>query len=316
MKLKVISITAAACVVAVGTVILNWQPKTEELGTQLTSDDHLLPKAVSDHSATVAKHIDDISPGILFITGLDHDSTRYVERNRMVNRLDFKKIQEVDLLALINFLDQKPPGEGTQLAFHSLKNDIMSHLIDTGRYQGHLAHKMIQDMTNDQTHPVWREYIAQYIPDLIAAIDLNDVQNVKQIDALIDALWQVSEEPIGALAGSAILGLHELSKDLAQIDSKRLNELIADMALSSNFEPASRMGAVDLLRQEKNRESLPTLKELCFDDAESTTLRMAAINAAYHLSDQDEIFKQELRAMNHNEDLDSRLQTVIKKLVK
>ena len=318
MKFKFI--LGGAVTVAVAVALINLSTKSEvaefseapvnQVPNRPTAQDH-----TENHLESVIPQ-GDINASVKFITAQGGSSGEFVQRNLLLHKLELKHLQEQDLIALLNFLKQEPTGEGRHLAFHSLKNDIMSLLIESGHLQEQLAATMLDDMKNQEAHAVWREYIVQYTPDLIAAIDLNHAAAVNQSDQLIKALWQVSTETSGALAGTALLSLHALSHDFTPRDSLKLNQLIKQVALSPDTAAASRMGAVDLLRQVKAVDSLPELKELCFDDNESATLRMSAINATYHLSGQDELFKQELQVLYQEDDLDPRLQSVIKNLIK
>ena len=255
---------------------------------------------------------DMLNLSVAFITGADGSSASFVQRDQMILRLKPENIDDADYAALMAFMSEEPPGEGRQLAFMSLKNNVMSFLIESDRYPVHLAAKMTQDMTNPNTNQIWREYVAQYVPDLIAKLDVKSAAYSDVTDQLIDALWEASLETKGALAGTALIGLHKLKKTHPQINKSQLAELTANIALDENYESAARMGAIRLV----DESQIEAIKQIAFAEASSITLRMAALNQAHSLSKHDSFFEEELRQTFLESSSDKRLTMLVKNLLK
>ena len=254
----------------------------------------------------------DLNSNVAFITGVDGSKASFVQRDHLVLRLQAKLLNEEDFAALMAFMSEDPQDQGRHLAFFSLKNNIMSFLIESERYPIHLAAKMIQDMTTPMSNQVWREYIAQYVPDLIAKFDSKSKAYANITNQLIDALWEVTSEKKGALAGTSLLGLHKLKKNHPQINRSELAERTSYIAQNNEYDVATRMGAVRLL-DEKNIDGV---KQIAFDESESVSLRMAAIHKANQLSNGDSLFQEELRQTFLESGSDKRLQLVVKNLIK
>lgn len=252
---------------------------------------------------------------LAFVLGADKENTNLIARNRMILRMDPQDdYVDSDLLALIEFIAEPAPGEGSQLAYHSLKNDTLSFLIETGRHQELLNDKMLSVMEDRETHQVWREYIAQYLPDFYVKLDQSLIGNAQE--KIMASLKAMTSEPVGALAGTSLMSLQRIQQETGAITAQEVIELSQRNLNDFNMESAAKMGALAVLTEYQDYNSYEIIEKILMDDNESVTLRMAAINAAYRLQDNHQIWLQDLENNLDLQQSDKRLLMVINNLKK
>jgi hypothetical protein len=255
------------------------------------------------------------SEAFAFVTGAVNRNDNLISRDRIILNMDPQAVyEEEDLRILIDFIAEPAPGEGSQLAYHSLKNNTMSFLIETEQFQEELAEQMLSTMQNPETHQVWREYIAQYLPDLYAKLDPSNSLDLH--NQIIDALSSSTEETVGALAGTALMGLQKLQKTTGLISEDKVIELASQILNNPQIEVASQMGSIVVLADYDHPEVYETIHGIALDPNESITLRMAAINSAYRLQGKDQQWLNDFQQNFDPEQSDKRLLMVINNLIK
>ena len=270
-------------------------------------------KKFKERTAISINNTSPVSETFAFIIGNEEPDGNLITRNRVILNMDpLKKYDDDDIRALIDFISQKAPGDGKQLAYHSLKNDAMSFLIETGLFREEICEQLLQTISDPQVHQVWREYIAQYLPDLYNKFDQQDQYQIK----IIDSLKEASQEPNGALAGSALMGLQKLQLESEAISQSEVIEIASQVLEDDRVDAAARMGAIAVLSEYQNSDSFSLLNDIALDSSQSVTLRMSAINAAFRLQNRDQNWLADFQNNFDLENEDKRLLMVINNLKK
>jgi len=316
MKKSIIAGMTALLLIFVASRI-SFTERSEEQTTghveKVASNQEDLIREQSIEVKTEENSSEGVSPVIKIITGREASDLHWVERNELLLQLKSKHLSVGDILALREFLDEQPGKEGGNLAFHSLKNDTLQLLIEDGRFSTELGEKMINYLLEDDEHQVWREYVAQFIPQFFGK-NLSVHQRLlpegeKLSKDLLDSLWYVSDETEGSVAGTSILSLIDLSKK-GYVEEDKVMQKAESVALNNSMTSSSRMGAVFILGKYGNSHQAQNLINLVFDNSSSITLRMSAIQSAGKLSNGDEEFIQRLEEnFINNEIADKRLKS-------
>ena len=258
--------------------------------------------------------MNELSPKVSFIVGLE-DAVSFIARDREALDIDPNKLTKNDYQALMAFMDQQPGEHDDTLKFHSLKNSILILLIKSGRYKYDLGYKMIEMVDAHKQDPVWKEYTVQFIPEYFEKHLSGNHLNHEEKDIMnkmIDIMWNATQVQEGALAGTALMKLNQLSND-NPIDQNRIIES-AERVLTGTFDDASQMGAIDVLLQNHSVEHFALLNNLTFDNSAPVTVRMIAMNAASRLSN-DQSFLERLKEEILTDATDKRLKVVADKII-
>ena len=294
---------------------------SEKKSTEVRESKKYTPKA--KQSISRLESIVDMPEAVLlnssvgFIVGNEAEG-QLLARDKASLSLKPDELKAADYQALLVFLEQAPGEKDDLLKFQSLKNDILIFLIKSGRYKYDLGEKLEKMLLSEEQHPVWREYVAQFIPEYFEQYLTGHLipEEEEIMQSLTDGMWQMTEVEQGALAGTALLKLHQLSKGFDHISEDKVNIIAVEMLNNSHLDDASRMGALDVLCKNGQVEHLEVISDLVLDQQAPVLLRMAAIHGAYQLSNKDESFALLLQENILDQESDKRLVTVVQKLLK
>ena len=251
------------------------------------------------------------------ITGLT-GSLSIDARIDLVHDLKNKTLKAADFEALFTFLKARPKVKVDELHWHSLKNEIMIFTINDGRFKESQA-KILEDIVlDDSQNEILREYVLQYIPEYFQK-QWQGKTEYSPIDrqimtSLVAMLWQVQDEKSGPIAGTALIALHDLSPDFDLITAEQVKKGTRKLLRPSTPE-ASRMAAFSIAKERSMSDVLPLAEEVCFDDAESVSLRMAALNTAFSLQPNEDFFEK-VKTFGKLDELDPRLKRAAAILIK
>ena len=310
-------------------VILTFIPKKSELEGKSTQEKAVIkPKVVKKKKpnkdgidSQVQQAFDysqanyGVSPFVQEITDFG-DPKEFFQRNLNISELKEIDLSKQDKRALHTFLKQSPPTAGAHLALHSLKNDIITHLIFEEEPDVELGRVLTAIMLDKTQHQVMREYAAQFVlnyfeqswPYQDENTTLSDQDGLVR-EELKEALWQLTELRQGSMAGTAISKLHEISVNYADIDKEKVAERAYEIAKDTSTEVASRMGALDILIKYPNEEAREDIKAIAMDDAQSPSMRMVAIASYSSVRSDDGEFNDALRKIvsTNKDEIDKRL---------
>ena len=251
------------------------------------------------------------------IVGLTEQDT--MKRNDLVWSLRDKNLNEQDFKAFYAFLLSTPEQEGPQLSYHSLKNDLLTFVIDDGRFKESTAKLMLEIMRDTTQHEVMKEYTIQYVPDYFEKHWINvsgairkEKENLSEVEkslqvAFVNTMWNMLEEKSGPIPGTALIRLHELSETFSIIDQKELQRSTEEMIQDLSMPVSSRMAALNVASERKFSQVFSIAERLLFDDQNPTMLRMAALNTAFKLAP-DERFSEQIKiSFIENEESNKRL---------
>lgn len=253
-----------------------------------------------------------ISEKVGFIIGKDKEAT-WPERHENSNLLK-GALSSADRLALLQFLDSYPTEEDleAQLAYHSVKTNILDYLIDVDPdFDPELMKTLIVKVISDEDqHVVMREYTAQVVTAFYkrrwGMIEVGDMP--KEWLEIETALWEASHEKKDALAGTALRQLVELKHMSVQHNATDVHDRAQQVAEDDVVSIASRLGAMDVLIEMGREEDRLYLKQLAMTEDEDVLIRMKAIYGASEKTD-DKEFLRYLVSVGTFEGQDERIST-------
>jgi hypothetical protein len=222
-----------------------------------------------------------LSPAVKTIVGLD-GASGYDDRMKAMCQLN-RKLPPDDVKALVLFLDVHSAAQKDlpleELA--SLKNDVVDVLLRQDVWIEGLGDDLIR-MFQDRTHDdVWRDYCVQYLAQYYgrkwpeSAPVAGDIPDAEQI-SVEKALWEAVQEIDTTIAGTALLGLEQLSRTHPGIDADRVVATALVLAEDVRCSEPSRITAVRLCGMLKKKDVLPIARMLV-PQGETIPLRMAAL---------------------------------------
>ena len=246
------------------------------------------------------------------------------QRNGLVGGLRQQHLSDDDLWALMAFLKKNPKGEGAQLSWHSLKNDLLKLLIDDGRLQEATGQLMVEIINDADQHPVMREYVLQFTRDyferhwlLKSPQGMTEKQDLSAFErqiqqAMLDSMWKALDSSHSEMTATSLVRLQELSKNFAVIDQQRLEAAVKDVLQDTSSADIVRMAAFSIAGARGSSDLKELTTEVVFDENNSVLVRMAALHTASVMgTDQD--YKEKLTTeFINNEQVDKRLQRAAK----
>ena len=232
----------------------------------------------------------------------------------MLKELAQEDLSTDDFKALFNFLVDKEAEQNLALASH--KNDLLTHLIEERELHPKLADVLLTILT-DRSQPSYiREYIVQFIPRFYKrrwSEGSDTFYNESfQREVMEEALNNLSFETEGAVAGTALIRLYELSLDYEHLKKENFIERAEDLVNDSSYSVASQMGALTILAKSDSEIHLKKLKEIAQDDNASPALRMSSIHLYNEYSQEDPEFKQYLSSVYDDPNVDERVHRAIR----
>jgi hypothetical protein len=231
---------------------------------------------------------------------------KILQRNNLVWNLRKEKLQKADFQAILAFLKETPQKDEAHLGLHSLKNDLLTFIIEDGRFKDSTATLMLEIINDPDQHPVMREYVLQYIPDyfekhwLTVKGALREEKKLTGVDLLfqeifIKSLWDISESTVGnGLAGTALIDLHELSSDFTKINTEKIAQRTESILQDSSMPDSSRMAAFSVASERGFTHLFEKAKNVLFSEQEGLPLRLSALHTASTMAP-DQQFTEKLK---------------------
>jgi len=285
-----------------------------------------LPKL--SYSMPAQNEIDEVTQKLV---GLD-EGLSISERNDIVWNLRNRNLSQQDFRAFYTFLKTNPSQDGPQLAWHSLKNDLLVFVIEDGRFKESTAQLMIDIINDPEQHEVMREYTLQYITDFFERhwvnkspareIELKELSTTdKQLqDTFLKSMWNLLDSTEGPIAGTSLIRLNDLSNYLETISQSKLDREIERMAFEETVPVSSRMAALSVASERGMAHLQKQLKDLTFDQSTTLSLRMAALHSVSTMDPDkdfiDRLSKEIINNQNANRLLKRAAELALKKLNK
>lgn len=231
--------------------------------------------------------LDRVSEEIKLIAGLSLASKNYAKRNKAVHQLkNIGALKEEDYQALNSFLISYPSKElENSLWLHSLKNDVLVFLVEEDKRTVNdedLQTMFVQVLNDKKQSAVMRDYVIQFVPRLFDKIyhdaedDLTVQQNYRKKE-IKKALWESLDSKEGAIAGTALLTLEEMSKTDKSISKDKIIEKSLKMIKDKSYTPAAQYAAFDRVAESDSKEGKKFIRDLVFSKEVSTSLKYKAI---------------------------------------
>ena len=258
---------------------------------------------------------------------LGHAGASIRERNNHVWDLKKRQLAGKDFEAIYSFLKTVPHQKGAQLGLHSLKNDLLTFVIDDGRYKESTAILMMDIINDIQQHEVMREYTLQYVSDYfekhwmkVQGSEKAEKRNLSEMDnqlqkKFISTMFNMLEEKNGPIAGTALIKLHELSEYFYSIDSEEVEKFTKKMIIDDTMPVSCRMAALSVA-SERKLNVFEVVKQIAFDESVSIPLRMSALHTASTMCQNKDFFKKLEEQFINNKSAERRLKNAAVELIK
>lgn len=230
------------------------------------------------------------------IIGLNKDPTK-IDRNRLVNMLKGKELSKDDFQAFYTFINTSPGNDSSYLALHSIKNDLLTFLIEDGRYKESTGRFMLNVINDTNQHSVMREYTLQYVSDYFYRhwLDKSDRTYSTEERHLSSLDKQLQEEFVktmygqlnsseGPIAGTALIRLNDISKIFSIVDKEKIIYHTEKMISNNSVPVSSRMAALTIANEKQLTHLQEEIQTIAFDQNIPVVLRMAALNTAGNLT--------------------------------
>ena len=225
------------------------------------------------------------SPHVLVLLGLDGDKSDYKTRAKALKKLT-RNLSEDDAIALTAFLEFRA-SENTELKpiyFNSLKNDALDALLRQNEFQEGVGTHLARMFADEKHDEIWRDYCIQYMAPYYkerwsendaAAMDAEpDVEQEAIRAAYADALTHTEN----TFAGTALLGMEDLSRSFPEFDKEVIGAKVEDLAANDDACEAVRITSLSIAAMMGRTNALPSARMLA-QTGETVTLRMAAVAA-------------------------------------
>ena len=201
----------------------------------------------------------------------DSEGHSYKERFRFIHTLS-NNVSTGDVEYYLNFLNQPyKKGSLREGEFNTLKNDLADKLLLQRTLPQGFTEHFLQMIDHQALGVVWRDYVLQKLPDLYERVEESERFQV------LDKLWEETGHTEHTFSGTALLGLHRLSKVYPElIDPNRLAEQALLVVKADTFPEQNKITALRLAGELGHPEALNFAREL-LDSESSVMLRASAI---------------------------------------
>jgi hypothetical protein len=185
---------------------------------------------------------------------------------------DAGPLSTADCEALCRFLREKTTDE-TLERMASLKNSVMNILARQTNLPDPWETLLRQILEDENQHPVIRDYALQHLFSRYE--ELPDGPPRRELEALF---WRMLQRTQGSFAGTALLGLYNLSVQGFGIDAVRLRQGALNLLQGPAAGPLSRISALQVCALSGERDALPAALRTAQQE-ETLALRCSAIAA-------------------------------------
>lgn len=213
----------------------------------------------------------------------------YESRQKAIEALS-SELSPGDVVALREFLWEISVGESSLSLqeLNSLKNDVLDRLMEQSEFPAGLDQQIVDMFSDPKMDYMWREYCLQFMPTTYQKGTGNKVSVGSSSNKNMDPFIADAPNPIGnilwaalnmrdrEMAGTALLGLDELSETHAEFDPNDIMHKAVEIASDSDASANSRLTALRLATARGATSVLPVARDLALN-AETDLLRGAAI---------------------------------------
>lgn len=226
------------------------------------------------------------------IVGLGAAKNGYADRAKALRSLS-RQLTETDAKALMAFLgndfeSQKPLRP---LELSSIKSDILDILLKQDRIPAGLEAQVVE-MYRDHGHDdVWRDYCVQYFAACYEATKPTGV-TTNEPDRTREDIRKAYQEALAekgkSIAGTALIGVEQLSRTHPEFDRKMVEEAALAFSSADDCGEATRITAVRICAAMGKKEVVPTVRVLA-QTGDSVMLRMAAVATLGDLGNKEDM---------------------------
>ena len=219
----------------------------------------------------------------------------FAERLKNVHALGHNLSRE-EISRLYAFLKVPPhPEEKRRKGEHVLKNDILNKLRRQASAPEGFTGNLIELYRDTGQDSVMRDYAIQHLVSWYR----DGAGDAAESKEKIRGVLQEALNERSSIAGTALAGLHRLSRVGSEFDPDQIADAALRIAMEPTADEAARVTAIQVCAERGLRAALPVIEELARDSA-NLSLRISAIAALGRLSDARQIeFLQELAAGAH-----------------
>jgi hypothetical protein len=212
-----------------------------------------------------------------------------VSREKAVRALPRNLIPEYGKI-LTEFLTIRHAEDDSQTG-HVLKNDIMDALIGQKTPEPGLAGSFVGIYQDKSQNIVIRDYALQHLVLLSERLDGSAVWDPALIQVeqklIQETLWQTAEAHDSSMAGTALLGLTQISETHPEVDRNRLGQVARDTT-EIGINEAARVTAFQVCARLRVADALPLALQAAQNDS-SSIVRISAIGALGLFGNADDV---------------------------
>jgi len=272
----------------------------------------------------VASTKKELSEDVKTIIGTDAGYNARMAAMRQLSR----DISPEDIEALMEFLGTPTPDGLAMLPieYNSIKNDVMEILLQQTILPEGIG-QMLTDIYNSPEHDeIWRNYSIQFMAPFyekqskVLSVKFQaggeseeSAQSVDELKIINETLWSALDERHNSNAGTALLGLDDLSDKYPEFEKSDVQAAMVDLANDNAASEANRITALRLCGQQGHAEALEAARDVA-QNGSTTVLRCAAIATLGDLGTTDDRALLEAYAASDDLRIQRIAQTVLQKM--
>ena len=207
-------------------------------------------------------------------------------------------LRNCDVLSLCSFLRSLPsPLEKNFTGLQFLKNDLIDVLECREAMPPAFTDALVEMFRNTSQDQVTRDYAIQHLTTWYERIGKKRPQEAQVIRSTLEAAINETN----SVAGTALLGMHRLSKNDSRFNPALVDETAAFFAASPHRDAPTRISSIQVCAERQLKSVIPIVKELS-QTSTNVALRISAISALGQLGDREEAkFLNELQQATDKE---------------
>ncbi|MDF7808822.1 hypothetical protein P4E94_15340 [Pontiellaceae bacterium B12219] len=237
--------------------------------------------SADDSVKTEPKELSDPVKSLLLQDDVEHN---YPSLLAEINKLNYA-LSGADVAALIEMLawpnDRFPEGM-RPIEINAVKNDVLDKLLRQETLSEGIGIAMAAMAADPGQDDVWRDYCVQFMAPfyerksqvnrskvvgrdaggaMASATEGSEATAAPiELDVIREAMFQALDERDSSIAGTALLGLENLSRTYDEFDREVISEKAAQIASDELASAESRMTALRLSAQILNREGISNVE--------------------------------------------------------
>lgn len=297
---------------------------TENVSGSVVVSDSVVADELASLKAEVVKRDPVLSESVRVLAGLDGQDADYKTRLAAMRELG-RDLALQDVEALMAFM-RSADVEVTSMRpieLNSIRNDLMEVLLRQNVLPEGLGSLLVGVLGNREHGSMWRNYCLQFMTpyyerrfkDLSTGQPSDtEVTSDGELQLVEQAMWQALDERDNSNAGTALLGLNELSEKFPVFDEKQVQAAMVDLAQDAAASEANRITALRLCGEQGHAEALKAARMVA-QQGETVVLRCAAIATLGDLGGDEERFLLEEYAVSGEPRIARIAQMALEKMV-